>query len=162
MTVRLCFAGAADIAAIMAVMADAFDARFGEAWSATQLLASLASPDTWVRLALVDDAVSDTGERPVGFSVCRRVGPEAELLLVGVAVGDRGRGFGTALLTAAKRDAADRGVETMFLEVRDGNARALALYRAGGFAVVGRRRDYYRGGGAERFDAITMRSGIPA
>lgn len=158
MTVRLRFAGPADIAVIMAVMADAFDPRFGEAWSAAQLLGSLASPDTWVRLALVDDGTG--GERPVGFSVCRRVGPEAELLLVGVALGDRGQGFGAALLTAAKRDAARRGVETMFLEVRDGNSAAQALYRAGGFVIVGRRRDYYRGGGAERFDAITMRSGV--
>lgn len=158
MTLRLRLAAEADVATIMTVMSDAFDARFGEAWSAAQVHGSLVSPDAWARLALIDDAPGRT--RPVGFSLCRCVGPEAELLLVGVVVGERGRGFGGALLATAKADAARRGVEAMFLEVRDGNVGALALYRASGFVVVGHRRDYYRGGTAERFDAITMRSDL--
>lgn len=151
MTLRLRPAGAGDIDAIMAVMAVAFDPAFGEAWSAAQVLGSLAMSASWSRLALVD------GARPVGFSLCRRIGPEAELLLIGVPPIDRGRGFGAALMTAVKADARAAGVEAVFLEVRDGNAAALALYRQGGFVAVGRRRDYYRGAGAERFDAITLR-----
>lgn len=154
MTLRLDFAGDREVPAIMSVMATAFDARFGEAWSAAQLFGSLASADCWARLASLDD---EDGPRAVGFSICRRVGPEAELLLVGVDPDTRGRGFGAALLAAAKRDARRRGVASMFLEVRDGNIPALALYRTSGFVAVGRRRDYYRGGDAERFDAITMR-----
>ena len=54
-------------------------------------------------------------------------------------------------------DARLRDLDTMFLEVRDGNTAAQQLYERSGFIGVGRRRDYYRGATAERFDAITMR-----
>jgi ribosomal-protein-alanine N-acetyltransferase len=40
----------------------------------------------------------------------------------------------------------------MVLEVRPGNASALALYRRFGFAEIGRRRAYYHG----KEDAIVM------
>ncbi len=139
-----------DIAAIMAVMGAAFDPRFGEAWSAAQLLGSFATGIAWARLAELDAA-------PVGFTLCRRVGPEAELLLIGVPPASRGNGYGSALLALARRDARARGAETLFLEVREDNEPAFALYRRGGFTVIGRRRDYYRGPGDTRFDAITLR-----
>ena len=155
MTLRLRDAGEADITALMTIMAGAFDARFGEAWSEAQLLGTLASPDAWVRLASVD--APGGGTRPIGFSLCRRTGPEAELLLVGVLPLERGRGVGAALLRLARTDAARRGADALFLEVRDGNSSAIGLYRAANFVTVGRRRDYYGGAGRERFDAVTMR-----
>jgi ribosomal protein S18 acetylase RimI-like enzyme len=40
------------------------------------------------------------------------------------------------------------------LEVRDGNAAAIAMYERFGFRVIGRRRGYYQPSGA---DAIVMR-----
>lgn len=153
MTVRLRFADESDISSIMSVMAEAFDLRFGEAWSAAQMLSSMASANSWTRLAVIDGGTP----RVAGFSLCRRAGPEAELLLIGVRPTARGGGIGAALLATARVDALRAGVETMFLEVRDGNAPALALYHAGGFSEVGRRFDYYSGNVAERFDAITMR-----
>jgi len=150
-TLRLADAG--DIAAIMAVMATAFDPRFGEAWSAPQVLGSFATGIAWARLAEVDGA-------PVGFTLCRRVGPDAELLLIGVSPVSRGKGYGAALLVLARRDARSRGADAIFLEVRQDNTPALALYRRGDFVAVGRRRDYYRGHGDTRFDAITLRSDL--
>ncbi|MBV8971580.1 MAG: GNAT family N-acetyltransferase [Sphingomonadaceae bacterium] len=150
MSVRLDPAAAGDIDAVMAVMATAFDPGFGEAWSQAQVLGSLATGTAWARVAR-DAAI------PLGFTLCRDVGGEAELLLIGVAPAARRRGIGAALLTAAVRDAAERGDTALFLEVRDGNAAALALYRAAGFAIVGRRPAYYRGAGGDRFDALTLR-----
>lgn len=144
-------AGAADIDAMMAVMAVAFDPSFGEAWSAAQVLGSLATGMAWARLA------RGPGD-PCGFTLCRQIGPEAELLLIGVAPTARRGGIGRALLAAAAADARGRGAGTLFLEVRDGNAAALALYRAAGYEVIGRRRDYYRGADGGRFDAITLRA----
>ena len=41
------------------------------------------------------------------------------------------------------------------LEVRDGNP-AVAMYRAAGFAPVGRRRNYYQGSDGRRHDALTF------
>jgi ribosomal-protein-alanine N-acetyltransferase len=143
-------ASAADIAAIMTVMDAAFDPRFGEAWSAPQVLGSFATGIAWARLAEAEGA-------PVGFTLCRRIGPETELLLIGVPPAVRGKGHGSALLAQAGRDARLGGAATMFLEVREDNMLALALYRRGGFVAVGRRRDYYRGPGDTRFGALTLR-----
>ena len=36
-----------------------------------------------------------------------------------------------------------KGVENIFLEVRESNFPAIALYRAAGFLVTGRRENYY-------------------
>lgn len=150
MTLRLTAAAAADIDAVMAVMATAFAPGFGEAWSAGQVLGSLATGTAWARLARA------AGAAPLGFTLCRHIGPEAELLLIGVAPAARRGGVGRALLATAADDARRRDATTMFLEVRDGNTAALALYRTAGYAVVGRRRDYYRGPDGAR-DALTLR-----
>lgn len=150
MTVRLVSGGLAELSALAAISAAAFDPRFGEAWSAPQLRGTLQQPGSWLRLACRDDAM-------VGFTLCRLIVDEAELLLIAVQPEARGAGIGQALLAAALDDARARGVGKMFLEMRDGNAAAHALYCGLGFVEVGRRRDYYRGAGDLRFDAITMR-----
>ena len=151
MTPRMAPADTRDIDAIMAIMARAFAAGFGEAWTAPQVLGSLRLDTSWARIAWA-------GAAPVGFTLCRRAGPEAELLLIGVDPAVRRGGIGAALLRAAQRDARDRGAATMFLEVRDGNAGALALYAASGFFAVGRRPNYYHGADGVRFDALTLRA----
>lgn len=153
MTPGLSPANATDIDAVMAVMACAFDPRFGEAWSGAQFLGSLTTGTAWSRLAC-------DGATALGFTLCRQLGTEAELLLIGVVPPARRSGVGRALIAAACDDAARRGVDTMFLEVRDGNHAAVALYQAAGFTIIGRRRDYYRGIDGSRFDAITLRTAV--
>lgn len=147
---RLTPAGLGDIATLSAVVERAFDPRFGEAWSAAQLRGSMSLSGSWGQV-IRDDGVT------LGFSLCRRAATEAELLLVGVVPSHRSLGIGAALLQAAFDSASKFGIETMFLEVRDGNRAAQQLYERAGFVAVGRRRDYYRGCNAETFDAITMR-----
>ena len=56
----------------------------------------------------------------------------------------RRRGFGRLLLATLLRAARDAGCERAFLEVREGNAPARALYEGAGFRPCGRRKDYYR------------------
>ncbi len=147
---RLVPAGLGDIATIATVVGQAFDPRYGEAWSAAQLRGTMSLSGSWAQLV-------SSGDSTLGFSLCRRAGPEAELLLVGVVPSYRGQGIGSALLQAAFNAAGGIGIDTMFLEVRDGNQAAQQLYERAGFVAVGRRRDYYRGRNAETFDAITMR-----
>jgi ribosomal-protein-alanine N-acetyltransferase len=158
MTIRIEPGGTANIAAIMSVMGQAFDPRFGEAWSAAQLTGSLALPDTWAEIAY--DTAGDVTTPAAGFALTRRVLTSSELLLVAVAPAWRGTGLGARLIDASRRSAVGRGAEEMFLEVRDGNAAAQRLYQAHGFQIVGRRKDYYSGGTNERFDAITMRCSL--
>ncbi len=74
------------------------------------------------------------------------------------------KGLGRRLLAAFETAARDRGAETAFLEVADGNAAARALYLAGGYAETGRRKGYYRSPEGRRIDALVMARtlGLPA
>lgn len=150
MSWQLIPASLSDIATIATVVGQAFDPRYGEAWSAAQLRGTMSLSGSWAQLIC-------EGNSTLGFSLCRRAGLEAELLLVGVVPSYRSKGIGNALLQAAFDAASGIGIDTMFLEVRDGNQAAQQLYERAGFVAVGRRRDYYRGRNAETFDAITMR-----
>jgi [ribosomal protein S18]-alanine N-acetyltransferase len=138
---------ARDIAAVDALMAAAFDPRFGEAWTRNQCLGVLAMPAVRLTLAHLDD-------RPAGFSMVRTILDEAELLLLAVAPRDRRAGVGGALLRATLADGQMAGTRRMHLEVRSSNP-AVRLYEANGFARIGVRQGYYRGRTGEAHDALT-------
>jgi ribosomal-protein-alanine N-acetyltransferase len=64
-----------------------------------------------------------------------------------------GRGLGRRLLHACEEEAARRGAESLVLEVRADNARAIALYEAQGYVKFGTLADYYEdGAGAVRYE----------
>jgi ribosomal-protein-alanine N-acetyltransferase len=79
-----------------------------------------------------------------GFILARQVAGEAEILAVAVQAKVARAGLGWRLMQAAMREAHVRGGESMFLEVDDGNAAALGLYRKLGFEKVGERKGYYK------------------
>lgn len=58
----------------------------------------------------------------------------------------RRRGLARALLAEGSDWARGRGADRMLLEVRHGNAAALAFYEASGFTRIAERRDYYAPG----------------
>jgi len=136
-----------DLPEIMPVMTTAFDARFGEAWTAAQCLGVLSMPGSLLLVA--------RGPGVAGFALARIVLDEAELMLLAVAPPLRQRGIGRALLDATIAGAAQVAAKSMHLEVRDGNAAAL-LYTSAGFTEVGRRPRYYRGSSGQTFDALTL------
>ena len=68
----------------------------------------------------------------------------------------QGLGHGRALLQAVQARAQALGLASLWLEVRQSNLRARALYRRYGFAEVGLRRAYYPAVGG-REDAVVMR-----
>lgn len=146
--ITLTRAGAADLPHVIGIMADAFDPGFGEAWSEPQCSGILIMPGVWMTLARCE-------ARAAGFSIARIVADEAELLLIAVRADARRRGVGQALLTSFCENARRRGARRVHLEMRDGNA-AASMYSAAGFEQVGRRPNYYRGAGAESFDALTL------
>ena len=49
------------------------------------------------------------------------------------------------------------GAESVLLEVRPSNLRALQVYQRYGFAEIGRRKAYYPAHNGQREDAIVMR-----
>ncbi|TIX50514.1 ribosomal protein S18-alanine N-acetyltransferase [Alteraurantiacibacter aquimixticola] len=145
--------------AIMQVMEAAFDPAYGEAWNRRQVSDALAMPHTRYLLANAKGANPALPEDAVGFTMSRQAADEEELLLIAVAPNARGRGVGAALMRRFIACAGERGVNRLFLEMRDGNP-AYALYEHHGFLPVGRRRDYYRSGSEGPFDAVTFSRAI--
>jgi ribosomal-protein-alanine N-acetyltransferase len=82
---------------------------------------------------------------------------EAHLLDVAVAASRQGTGLGRYLLDTLCARAKEMGAESVLLEVRPSNERALAVYRRYGFAEIGRRKGYYPAHEGKREDAIVMR-----
>jgi ribosomal-protein-alanine N-acetyltransferase len=80
----------------------------------------------------------------IGFVLSMRTGDEAEIFLVALAPGERGRGIAAQLLGRHLARLAAAGVQHVFLEVDEGNHAALKLYQRAGFAEVGKRPGYYR------------------
>ncbi|WP_245598247.1 GNAT family N-acetyltransferase [Halomonas halodenitrificans] len=121
------------------------------AGSAARLAASLRAPGTLVFGLVADDAV-------VGYAAMDRQPFEAELQAVLVDTRWRGRGLARRLLAEVVEQARAWGSERLLLEVRVGNASAIALYRGAGFEDDGIRRGYYppRQAGAVREDALLM------
>ena len=141
--------GMADLADVMVAMSDAFDAEYGEAWTEAQCAGILGMPGSWLLVARV-------GDDPAGFALLRTVADEAELLLIAVRNRYRRQGIARALIDQAMADSGEGGVDTLHLEVRDGNP-AIALYQGVGFVQIGMRRAYYRGRSGKVFDALTFK-----
>lgn len=141
-------AGGDSLDDVMEIMTDAFDRRYGEAWTRAQCAGIL--PMTGVALL-----VARQDGRAVGFSLTRRAADEAELLLIAVRTADSGKGIGGLLIDRFIADHRAAGAGLLHLEVRDGNP-AVGLYQDHGFEVAGRRSNYYRGTEGDKFDALTM------
>lgn len=97
--------------------------------------------------------------RLAGLAAFQLAGGEASLDTLTVDPALRRQGVGRALLNCALRALAAEGAGCCFLEVREGNAPALALYQSLGFAAVGRRRNFYR---TPDEDALVLRCELPA
>lgn len=93
----------------------------------------------------------------VGYIIAFVIGPDAELLNVAVDPGHRRRGLAGQMLDAVLIQLGLNGVRTAFLEVRESNRAARALYGSRGFHEIGRRRNYYR---RPVEDALVMRRSL--
>ena len=145
-----------DIDRIMAVMARAFDPRFGEAWTRKQVGDAMLFGFCRYGLITADAREPvDPGEDAVGFFLARRVIDEEELLLFAIDPAHRRKRLGHALLARMLDEARADGMVRVYLEMRRGNP-ADALYAAHGFRAVGLRKGYYRTPDGSRLDAISQ------
>ena len=69
---------------------------------------------------------------------------ESHILNVCVDPGYRGQGYARVLLQQCIATVMVHGAKVIFLEVRESNHGAIALYESMGFVEIGRRPDYYR------------------
>ena len=82
------------------------------------------------------------------------IGNEAEIVAVGTLPEYRRQGLGKLLVQHAIKTCRERDIESIFLEVRDKNLPAIALYRSCGFKEIGLRKGYYEDSGE---DAVIMK-----
>jgi ribosomal-protein-alanine N-acetyltransferase len=122
-----------DVDAVVAIENESFSSP----WRKETFLELIDRPTAEVLVMEHDD------EGVVGYAVLWCILDQGELANVAIASRMRGRGLGRTLLEQVLDIGRSRGVETVFLEVRESNARALGLYRRFGFAEVGHRRGYY-------------------
>jgi [ribosomal protein S18]-alanine N-acetyltransferase len=89
-----------------------------------------------------------------GYVIAFAIGDDAELLNIAVSPAHRGKGLAGQMLDAVLIELGGRAVKNAFLEVRESNVAARALYGSRGFREIGRRRNYYR---RPVEDALVMR-----
>ena len=89
----------------------------------------------------------------LGFAVVWLVHDELHVLNVAVAPEARRRGVARAILDRVEAQGREQGARIAMLEVRRGNAPAIALYRTLGYREVGVRPRYYAEDGE---DALVM------
>ena len=113
-------------------------ASFSDPWTESAFASLLEGADAFFAVATLP------GGSIVGYVVAWFAADQGDVANIAVAPEARGRGVGAALLDRALEAAADAGVRELFLEVRESNAGARALYASRGFVEIGRRRNYYR------------------
>src|SRR5260370_21891053 len=124
-------------------------------WTRQDMAGLLASPG-------VAGWALQSGDRAIGFALCRVTADEAELLTIAVQPDQRRRGAGRALLAAVTAHARAAGARSLFLEVGADNPAALALYGHAAFPAVGRRKAYYQPGGGLAARANRLRVSLPS
>jgi ribosomal-protein-alanine N-acetyltransferase len=122
----------------------------------------LAYPFPWTRSLFVDCLNAgyacfglQIGRNLAGYTIFNWAANEAHLLNICVHPDWQHRGYGSLLLEYTINQVTRMDNKTMFLEVRESNLRAAALYRNRGFKTIGYRPSYYRAGDG-RENAIVM------
>ncbi|HEX4933918.1 MAG TPA: ribosomal protein S18-alanine N-acetyltransferase [Gemmatimonadaceae bacterium] len=126
------------------------------------------SPRAFRDLIGRDDVLFDVAVRPparregeveavAGFVIVYVVDSEGDLANIAIHASQRGRGEGRRLLRHAVAAVQARGVYFLYLEVRESNTAARALYESEGFVEVGRRSKYYV---RPVEDALILRKGL--
>ena len=122
-------------------------------------------PHPWSRGNFVDSLSSgysgwvlrDDAGALAGYYLLMKVVDEGHLLNVAVAAPYQRQGLGRYLLDKVGECARGLGLDSILLEVRPSNLRALKVYERYGYTEIGRRKAYYPAHNGQREDAIVMR-----
>ena len=111
--------------------------NFSEPWPESEFSKTLQD-DKYIYIVAAD------GERIAGYAGCFVVLENADITNIAVDEEYRRQGIGYRLIELLSLKAADKGAESLFLEVRESNEPAKSLYEKNGFVKVGMRRNFYR------------------
>jgi [ribosomal protein S18]-alanine N-acetyltransferase len=124
-------------------------ASFSDPWSVDALASALSLAH--IRFYVAEETgdvgtgrVRDSAGILVGYVVALLMADEGEIADLAVAPAARRRGIGGVLLDRIVAEAMESRVRALYLEVRESNSAARALYESRGFGIVGRRRGYYQ------------------
>jgi ribosomal-protein-alanine N-acetyltransferase len=123
----------ADVDSVAAIESSAFTTP----WKATTFRNLLDRPGAVVLVVEVPPV------SVAGYAVLWCIQDQGELANIAIVAQLRDQGLGAHLLDHVLGVARDRGVESLYLEVRVSNARARSMYASRGFEEIGVRRDYY-------------------
>ena len=107
-------------------------------WNEKQFLSELHAS---YALCLVDEEDGSLA----GYAIFHLMGSDSELLSIAVAPQFQRRGLASRLLTEGLKKLSQAD-DACFLEVRQGNSSAQALYQKHGFVEFGKRKNYYSDG----------------
>jgi len=127
------------------------EASFKAPWSRTLFLEELACKNAFNYV--VKSAGSEKHELVIAYICSRIIGCEMSILRIAVSPKWRNLGIASWLLDKCFKISLDKGVTSVFLEVRESNSAAIALYDKQGFISVGKRPAYYP---ETREDAVVL------
>ena len=110
---------------------------FSDPWSPAGLREMISSSQAIGLVALA-------GQTIIGYAIARYASDSGEILNLAVAPEYRREGVAAHLIDALLDGLRSREVREVYLEVRESNGPARALYKRRGFTVAGMRRAYYR------------------
>jgi ribosomal-protein-alanine N-acetyltransferase len=128
----------ADARAIAVLSRDEIEHGFRWRWTPERIGRAIRAPDINVVVARQAGVVA-------GFALMQYDADRAHLLLLGVSPAQRRRGLATALLAWLEDTLRVAGIARVQVEVRAGNAAAIALYGRLGYEQVNATRGYYQG-----------------
>ena len=117
-------------------ISDWLDTTSNNPWSVKAITEVLEKPHYRVLVSHSESAV-------IGLCLFTLVADECNLLYIAVDSQYRQQGIGRQLLNALITQSRQHNISRVFLEVRESNQAAIALYDAAGFINNGRRKDYY-------------------
>jgi N6-L-threonylcarbamoyladenine synthase len=150
-------ATAADLADIMSIEHECFPT---DAWAEASMRDELTATHTHYYVLLVRDNASGT-DNVQGYAGLSKLtsSEQSDVQTIAVLPGNRGKGFGRALMNQLLQTATQQGAKQVFLEVRADNPTAQKLYESLGFKVIDIRRGYYQPDGV---DALVMSLDLPS
>lgn len=110
---------------------------FSVPWTRQDFIQSIEKPTAIYMVAVEDGHIK-------GYCGLWGVVDEGQINNVAVSLQERGRNIGTRLLEALFVEGEKLGLNAYTLEVRVGNAPAIALYKKLGFKEAGIRKNYYK------------------
>lgn len=110
---------------------------FSDPWSERDITDAITQSGSMCYTALSDGKV-------VAYIIARQISPEGEIYRIATLPDYRRRAIAYRLLDYAVKCERGKGLESLFLEVREKNIPARNLYKSYGFREIGMRKNYYK------------------